>query len=222
MKRTMDPGQRIIRYVNRKSMLMGGLSILLAIVGSWLVVEGRFYLWPLIVLGLYFYFMFSQYPNMTLHYTCQLYMLWWGPFFPIRRKKGTYRDLREISLRSSVVRNALFGIKQEEWQIHLVTAKGKNIFFHSFYSKDKAEELARILSSDLLLNVRIVEETARNISPVPRIQERLFGKRNNTEKPIREKGRKTRRKSTGTTPEKSSSPFLKGIRNFFEKARKGK
>ncbi|HPI97447.1 MAG TPA: hypothetical protein PLV56_01795 [Synergistales bacterium] len=221
MRRTMDPGQRVIRYLNVRNMFLGLASLGIAVLGIWLLLQGRPFLWPLIILGLYSFFLFSQYPNLTIHYTSQLYLLWWGPFFPIRRKRGTFRDLKEVSLKKSLIYNALIGIKQEEWQIFLLTAKGKNIFFHSFHSRDKAEEFSRVLSSDLHLKVIVMEEMERKISAIPRIQGRFFGRqdrkeesRRNDRKPAKNKDLNNRRRNTLPSSEKS-------IRGFFERIRKG-
>ncbi|MBN1333840.1 MAG: hypothetical protein JW971_08740 [Synergistales bacterium] len=222
MRRTMDPGQRVIRYLNVRNMLLGLASLGIAALGIWFFLQGRPFLWPLIILGLYSFFLFSQYPNLTIHYTSQLYLIWWGPFFPVRRKRGSFRDLREISLRKSLVYNALIGIKQEEWQVFLVTSKGKNIFFHSFYSKDKADEFSRVLSSDLHLKVIILEEMERKISAIPKIQGRIFGQRDST-KENRNRTPKADKRKDRTKDSKYPFPSSgQGVRGFFERLRKGK
>jgi hypothetical protein len=76
-------------------------------------------------------------------------MLWWGPFFPLIRKKGDFSQIRQIQLEYRISQSPLSGFVLQMWHINILYNNSKYSFFNSMTNKEKAQKLARSLASDL-------------------------------------------------------------------------
>ncbi len=186
MKRYLDTGCRIIKYRNYPKMLFGIIGIGVLLTGAGSLLAGREFLWPIMALGIYWALIALKYPNINIFYSSQIFILWWGPFLPLKKRRGTFMEIHAILLERKFIHNIFVSIKQEEWDLTLVTTGGKKYFLMSFPSQERATAFGQQLASDLMSRVEIKETPHNKVSPLPKIKSPfnqvrdLYGKRKRT------------------------------------------
>lgn len=175
MKRTTDPGRRIISYKNQRKMFYSLIALIFGLAGTFFATYVNPVLWPVLVFGFYAAIVLLQYPNITIYYTSRKYRLWWGPFLPIFRKTGSFEELYEIQIESKISQSPYLGLIQRQWHVTMIYKTGKTAFFNSLSRKEDAESLGQSLASDLILKVRVIEHKENDLAG--KLKEKLTRKR---------------------------------------------
>lgn len=170
MKRYFDTGCRIIKYRNYPKMLFGIIGIGVLLTGAVSLLAGKELLWPIMALGIYWALIAFQYPNINIFYSSQVFILWWGPFMPLKKRRGTFMEIHAIELDKIFTHNIFVSIKQEEWNLALVRTDGKKYFLMSFPSQERAMDFGQQIASDLMSRIEIKETPHNKVSPLPKIK----------------------------------------------------
>lgn len=173
MKRYEDIGCRIIKYRNYPRMFLGIGGLVVALTGLWSLLSGRGTLWPVFALGIYWTFIALQYPNINIYYSSQRMILWWGPFFPVKKRTKTFKEIQGLQVEKTFSHNLFVSVKQEEWDLSVIFSGEKKLFLITFPTRELAEEFASKLASDLMSKVQIKEDPKTKVSPVPAVRNPL-------------------------------------------------
>jgi len=149
LKRKFDPGIRIIKYINYSKNFYAIIALFAGFAGMFGTFSFDPRLWPLMIFGFYAAVILFQYPGIYIYYTSRKFMLWWGPFFPLIRKKSDFSQIRQIQLEYRISQSPLPGFVLQMWHINILYSNNKYSFFNAMTNKEKAQELARSLASDL-------------------------------------------------------------------------
>ncbi len=167
-------------------MFLGIIGIGVFFSGAGSLLAGREHLWPIMALGIYWALIALKYPNINIFYSSQIFILWWGPFLPLKKKRGTFMEIHAILLEKKFIHNIFVSIKQEEWDLALVTTGGNKYFLMSFPSQERGMDFGQHLASDLMSRIEIQETPHNKVSPLPKIKypfnhvSDLYGKRKKT------------------------------------------
>jgi hypothetical protein len=122
------------------------------------------------VLGIYWTFIALQYPNINIYYSSQIMVIWWGPFFPVKKRTKTFKEIKALQVEKTFSHNLFVSVKQEEWDLSVIFSGEKKLFLMTFLTRELAEKFASKLASDLMSKVQIKEDPKTKVSPVPAVR----------------------------------------------------